>query len=248
LIASGPAAAFSVREYDGSCRFVVNVSASSNNIEQQLAKANSRLKAASAALAPKHKGGEIEEFHAANEEVLRLQRELADSKNEPYAVPCDFPVKWDVGAPLPFLLCSDYRTFLTFYISERDANWDGTYVKVVNPASTEKASLCLVTFKGCASAKLGHPNDEAQRGHPLAGRGLKGYSAQIVKNSPWLKEVAKTNSAHPHNDAKVWTLLNHYVFWFHDSTFECLAESYEVEVSAETMPDLLKRTHAKLLE
>jgi hypothetical protein len=220
----------------------------SKSIEEQLAMANIRLKAAAAALAPKHKGGEIEEFSAACDEVHRLEREVARSRNEPYAIPCDFPVKWDVGAPLPFLLCNDYRTFLTFYASKRDSGWDGSRVKIINPASTEEALLCLVTFKHCMSAKLGHPNDEAQCGHFLEGRGLDGYTAQIVKNSPWLKEVAKTNSAHPNDNPETWTLLNHYVFWFHDSTFECLAKSYEVEVSSESMPELLKRIQAKLLE
>ncbi len=220
----------------------------SKTIEKKLSQAQSRLKAATAALAPKHKGGEIEEFHSAHDEVLRLERELAASRNEPYAVPCDFPVKWDVGAPLPFLLCSDDRTFLTFYVSKRDSCSNGSHIKVVKPRSAENVSLCLVTFKSCASAKLGHPNDETQCGHPLAGRGLKGYTAQIVRNSPWLKEVAKTNSAHPHDNPESWTLINHYVFWFHDSTFECLAKSYEIELSSETMPELLKRVQAKLLE
>lgn len=121
---------------------------------------------------------------------------------EPFAVPCDFPVKWDVGAPLPFLLCNDYRTFLTFYLNEPDPNWDGTYVTVVDPASSEAASLCLVTFNNCVSAKLGHPNDEAQHGHLLAGRGAEGYTAQIVRNSPWIGEVAKINSVHPNDDPK----------------------------------------------
>jgi hypothetical protein len=220
----------------------------SQNIEDQLTQANRRLKAAVAALAPKHKGGEMEEFRAAHGEVLRLERALAESRNEPYAVPCDFPVNWDVGAPLPFLLRNDYRTFLTFYVRTQDRNWDGTYVKVVDPKSPEEVSLCLVTFEGCASAKLGHPNDEVQSGHPLAGRGLQGYTAQIVKNSPWLQEVAKTNSVHRCDRPEMWESLNHYIFWFHDSTFECLAKSYEVEVTSESMPDLLKRVQGMLLE
>jgi hypothetical protein len=80
----------------------------------------------------KYESGEREEFRAAVQEVLRLERELAKRKEEPYAVPCAFPVKWDVGAPLPFLLCNDYRTFLTFYINDPDQNWDGTYVKIVD--------------------------------------------------------------------------------------------------------------------
>lgn len=216
-------------------------------IEEKLEEAKRRLKAAVAALAPKHKGGEMEEFRAARLEVLRLERDLAELKNEPYAAPCDFPVKWDVGAPLPFLLCNDYRAFLTFYVRESHPDWDGTRVKIVDPKSMQKVSLCLVTFKRCISAKLGHPNDEVQSGHPLAGRGLEGYTAQIVKNSPWLQEVRKTNSVHSCDKPNLWNSVNHYVFWFHDSTFECLAESYEVEVSSETMSELLLRVAEKLL-
>ena len=216
-------------------------------IGEQLTEARARLKAATSSLAPKHKGGEWEEFRAAHDDVLRLEREVAREHGEPYVVPCDFPVKWDVGAPLPFLLCNDYRTFLTFYISEPDPNWDGTYVNVVDPSSSKKVSLCLVSFEQCMSAKLGHPNDEAQLGHPLYGRGLRAYTTQIVMNSPWLKEVAKTNSAHPNDDPKSWNSLNHYIFWFHDSTFECLARSYKVEVTSETMAELLNQVQGKLL-
>ncbi|MEL7312443.1 MAG: hypothetical protein AAFN07_13080, partial [Pseudomonadota bacterium] len=78
-------------------------------LESKLAEANKRLNKAIAALAPKHKGGEIEEYREAKREVLRLERELASRKREPHAIPSDFPVEWDVGAPLPHLLCSDSR-------------------------------------------------------------------------------------------------------------------------------------------
>lgn len=217
------------------------------SLESKLAEANTRLKKASAALAPKHKGGEVEEFHAAQQEVLGLEREVAAFKNEPHAVPSGFPFTWDVGAALPHLLCSDYQTFLAFYVNDPDPNWDGSYVTVVDPSSSEPASLCLVTFNRSVSAKLGHPNDEVMSGHPLYGRGLEPYSAQIVKNSPWIAEVARTNSVHHNDHPEHWKSLIHYVFWFHDSTFECLAESYEVEVSSESMAELLRRVQAKLL-
>ncbi len=220
----------------------------SKHLAKQFAEAKRRLEATSKFVSQKHDGDAWKEFNSAYEDVLRLERELAKSKGEPYAVPCNFPVKWDMGAPLPFLLCNDYRTFLTFYISDPDPNWDGTDVNVIHPASEEKASLCLVTFKNCASAKLGHPNDEVQGGHPLSGRGLDGYTAQSVINSPWIKEVAKTNSVHSYDNPERWSLLNHFIFWFHDSTFECLAESYEIEVTSESMCELLGRVQVKLLE
>ena len=99
-------------------------------IEERLAAAQERLERAIAAMAPRHRGGEWEEYEAAHSGVIALERELASAKGEPYAVPADFPIRWDVGAPLPHLLTSDYQTFLTFYAHEPDPNWDGTYATV----------------------------------------------------------------------------------------------------------------------
>src|SRR5947209_3670485 len=80
----------------------------------------------------------------AKEAVLRLERELAAAKGEEHAIPLDFPVQWDAGAPLPHLLRNDYRCFLTFYVREDDPDWDGTYVHVKDPGSPDVESLALV--------------------------------------------------------------------------------------------------------
>ncbi len=82
------------------------------------------------ALAPKHKGGEWEEYHEAHQEVLHLERQLAAAKAEEYAEPCDFPLRWDAGAPMPHLMVNDNRALLAFFLSEPDPNWDGTYVTI----------------------------------------------------------------------------------------------------------------------
>ena len=66
-----------------------------HELERQLKKAEERHQRAMKALAPKHKGGEWEEYWAANREVLRLERLLAAAKGEEYAELCDFPLKWD---------------------------------------------------------------------------------------------------------------------------------------------------------
>jgi hypothetical protein len=34
------------------------------------------------------------------------------------------------------------------------------------------------------------------------------------------------NSVHPHHDREGFARLRHYVFAFHDSTFECVARSF----------------------
>lgn len=204
------------------------------DLEGRLKLASERLSITMTTLSPK-------EFEAAHEDVLVLERKLAAAKGEQYAEPLDFPIKWDIGAPLPQLLVNDYRALLTFVISEPDPAWDGSYVTVMNPASGQAWPLGLVVFEGCMSAKLGAPNDEVFEGHPLNGKGMKAYSAQRVVNSIWLKELETINSIHRCYNPALWRDLNHYVFWFHDSTFECIAKSFKVEIYRESMESLLIR-------
>lgn len=217
-------------------------------LEKKLTQANIRMEAACKALQPKHKGGEWEEYHAAHAEQLLAERELAAAKNEEYAVPLDFPYAWDVGAPLPYLLQNDYRTFVTFLLREDDPSWDGTYVNVVDPASTSPHSVAVVEFKQCHATKMGAPNDEVFHGHPLHGKGMEAYEAQEVINSRWLAEVEAINSVHSCYNPDHWKALHHFVLWFHDSTFECAAESFDVETFDKTIPDILTELCNRLVE
>lgn len=210
-------------------------------IEQRLRSAEERLRRAVAALAPKHKGGEQEEFVSAHQEVLGLERQLAAAKQEEYAEPCGFPLKWDAGAPMPHLMVSDNKALLAFLLSEPDPAWDGSYVTIKSPADAHPEPLGLVEFNGCISAKLGAPNDEVFNGHPLWGRGLEGYQAQRVVNSRWVKQLEAINSVHSYYSPERWQDLFHFVFWFHDSTFECVAESFEVTTHRTSMKALLRQ-------
>ena len=213
-------------------------------LEERLSSARERLERAAKALAFKHQGDEYCVAHAA---VLQLERELAAARGEEHAVPIDFPVHWDAGAPLPHLLRNDYRCLLAFYVREHDPGWDGSYVTVKNPGGGTVQSLALVEFVGCVSAKLGSPNDEVFAGHPLWGKGLDGYTAQEVRNSRWLAELEAVNRVHRGYDPARWRRRHHYVFWFHDTTFECVAESFQVELYQESMADLLARACQRLL-
>jgi hypothetical protein len=57
------------------------------DLEAALRDAQERLSRAMAALAPKHRGGEMEEFRAARKAALQAERNLAGAKGEEYAVP-----------------------------------------------------------------------------------------------------------------------------------------------------------------
>jgi hypothetical protein len=210
--------------------------------------ARTRLERATKALAPRHKGGELEEFAAAQEALLEAERALAAAQNEPHAVPIEFPVQWDTGAPLPYLLQNDYRTFLVFFVRHDDPEWNGTYVKVRLADDSCSSNLAVVEFRRCICTKMGTPNDEVFHGHPLNGKGLRRYSALRVRNSPWIKELEAINSMHEGYRSESWRSLNHYIFGFHDCTFECVAESFLVEARATTIPEVLTQICGKLAQ
>lgn len=218
-----------------------------HEIEQRLVTANERFERATKALQARWQAGEQAEYWAAHGAVLVLERELAAAKGEEHAVPLDFPVKWDAGAPLPHLLCNDYKALLAFILREDKPGWDGSSVELVSPADQKTRPLALVEFMPCTAAKLGAPNDEVFHGHALQGRGLDGYTAQKVVNSRWLAEIEGINKVHHCYRPEPWWEKNHYIFWFHDTTFECIAKSFKVEVYQESMAAMLTRMCQRLV-
>jgi hypothetical protein len=81
-------------------------------------------------------------------------------------------------------------------------------------------------FEGAYAWFHGPPNDEAFEGHPLASRGLHPYAAFRVEDSSWIRHLERMNSVHEHHVPERFARLCHYVFAFHDSTFECVARSF----------------------
>jgi hypothetical protein len=154
-------------------------------------------------------------------------------------------VQWDIGAPLPYLLRSDNCTFLVFGLRDVEPDWDGIYVN--NADNPSPSNLAVVEFKGCICTKMGTPNDEVFHGHPLNGKGLELYSPLRVKNSLWIKELEAINSIHSRYSPESWRSLNHYIFGFHDCTFECVAKSFLTEARSTTIPELLTEICGKLV-
>jgi hypothetical protein len=181
------------------------------------------------------KRGGMTEFGEAQEAMIAAERVLAAELGEPYAVPLEFPVQWDIGAPLPHLIMDDSQTFLLFFLSDTQLRRDGS-AAVANPG---EECLATVEFKGCASAKMGVPNDEVFEGHPLHGKGLVRYRPLRVLNSTWIRELEAINSVHRQFKADRWNTLSHYIFGFHDCTFECVAQSFVVQTATVTIIEAL---------
>jgi hypothetical protein len=107
--------------------------------------------------------------------------------------------------------------------------------------------IAIVCFHGCRAHIFGPPNDEAFYGHPLASRGLRPYSVYRVEHSSWIRKLERMNSVHPNHRPEVFWNCQHLIFAFHDSTFECVCDRFDVSHTRRSMQDAIPQT-VKLLE
>ncbi len=152
----------------------------------------------------------------------------------------------DVGAPLPVVVADEHRVLLAYLVSEPDPNWDGSYVNVVS-ADTAGA-VAIVSFARCSLHMFGPPNDESFGGHPLAKRGLVPYSVSEIHYSSWLKLRIKMNRVHSRHSDSMFSDLRHFIFAFHDSTFECLATDFTVSMFRGSINDAMAHMVSMLAE
>jgi hypothetical protein len=179
-------------------------------------------------------------FHKTREDILQFEREISILKGENYCIPWDLDVDfpWEIGVPAPHLLHNDDKTFLLYFLSKKYKIPNERGIEIVN-IKTVKRKIAIVEFRRCVSAKIGSPNDEVLEGHPLYGKGLKYHAAAMVKNSAWIKEIESINNLHNQYNPAYSLDLNHYLIPFKDSTFECIATSFEVNVVEGTMKNAL---------
>ena len=124
----------------------------------------------------------------------------------------------DVGAPCPLVFADEAGLVLAYRVRD-----EPPYQPTTQP-------LAVVRFHGSYFHSFGPPNDEALDGHPLSGRGLHSYGVFEVNGSSLLRGLERMNSIHPNHDPRRFNALTHYIFTFHDSTFECVAESLEAMI------------------
>ena len=119
--------------------------------------------------------GYMDDFETRRLEELEAERRTAKRAGRPYAMPCDFPLEWCTGAPMPTLLSSENRTFLIFYLDGLEG----------------KHRVGRTEFKGVWSVKFGEPDENAIMRHSLIGSGFDGFSPMRVVGSPWVSEILR---------------------------------------------------------
>jgi hypothetical protein len=128
------------------------------------------------------------------------------------------------------MLFADEHSVTVVYYVEEDLlapEWADRLIEAES-ADNLDALCAVVSFARVHAHMFGPPNDEAFGGHPLAARGLTPYGAFEVVNSSWLRVLEKMNSVHPYHRPEHFDAHKHFILSFHDSTFECIAQSFDV--------------------
>src|SRR5262249_8093177 len=132
----------------------------------------------------------------------------------------------DTGAPMPVVFGDESNLFLAYWLA---------------PAGEERT---ILKFASPRAHYLGPPNDEALQGHPLWPHGLRHYGIFEITSSSWIRSLERMNRVPPRHSPERYEELRHYVFTFHDSTFECIAKGVSVEArfvsGSENVKDLLQ--------
>ncbi len=146
-----------------------------------------------------------------------------------------------VGAPCPMILGGEGYLYLAYFLEEREPIWDGKTIRVVGEKSLDEP-VALVRFTRVCAHMFGPPNDESFSGHPLASRGLRPYRVHEVRDSSWIRRLERMNSVHPFHRSERFAGDRHFIFAFHDSTFECVALEFSVSVHAGSVVEVLARS------
>ena len=160
-------------------------------------------------------------------------------------VSMDAPPPPDGGAPLPVVVGDERRLLLAYIVSTPVPGWDGTHVTAVSPDSPDR-TIAIVSFARPYCHMFGPPNDEAFAGHPLASRGLQRYSVSEIEESSWIQALERMNAVHPYHRPDHFADRRHYIFSFHDSTFECVAEGLTADVHRGSIRSAIRVMTARL--
>jgi hypothetical protein len=148
------------------------------------------------------------------DELLTVERQLAQLRNAEYAVPMSWNVQWTRSSSFAVYFAKTFKGYFAYDKLMRD--------------SRDGSSIALVEVPYCYAMKCGGANDEVFKGEPLAGAGLDLLGAFIVENSSWISAEKKIHQVHSQFDESLWRDFKHFVWRFHDGQIEAIAKTTSV--------------------
>jgi hypothetical protein len=130
----------------------------------------------------------------------------------------------DFGAPLPFVVAREGKLLLAYY-GDFEQNHRSDAPLVVNQGTV--GSIVVVSFRRPLSYFSVPLSNETLDAHPLAFRGLTRNGVYRVEKSSWIRRLLAAQLVHRRALPETFQNSIHFVFVFHDSIFECVADSFE---------------------
>ena len=90
-------------------------------------------------------------------------------------------------------------------------------------------SDCTILFEEPLVYKFGYPNNEVSHYTNVA-KAIEAEDLVLykLKDTEWIKSIIKLNSNHPKHSDKLFESFYHFLIFFEDNTFECLATDYKI--------------------
>jgi hypothetical protein len=131
------------------------------------------------------------------------------------------------GAPKPRVFATEHSIAISYWL---EFPTDAEMLAAKSPLRdmAGRAIYAVIVFRRCTSHLFGYPNSEAFMGHLLAEHGYIPFSAYEVCNSSWIKQIEKMNRVHSKHSPSLFLNRRHFIFGFHDTTFEVICHDYEV--------------------
>jgi hypothetical protein len=145
----------------------------------------------------------------------------------------------DPGAPLPFVVAREGKVLLAYY---GEFEFAGSSEAPTVVKRTMPGSVVVVSFRRALSYFSIPLSNETLDAHPLAFRGLFRYGAYRVEKSSWIRRLVSAQYVHRRARPEAFQNSKHFVFVFHDSVFECVADDVEhwiVESAMESVHEQL---------
>lgn len=144
------------------------------------------------------------------------------SKNGPMLLPLKDIPEADMGAPYPFIIASEYGLVqLYYYVAVYDLNADGKRVDA--KVNDDRDFIAEVSFENPQAHLLGGPDENSNRSHELFDQ----YDATTELYSGF--ELITSNKIPQFRLSGLGMApdgYRHFIFPFHDSTFEIIAKCY----------------------
>ncbi len=143
----------------------------------------------------------------------------------------------NAGASLPVIFCDEFQLKLAYLVHKTDnESIDDAAAVTVNQDSASK-ELIIIEFSSFCVYSFGIPNHR-----PINKQQFENtiYPLGIfrIENSSWISALEKEESSSLTFTRKRVLSCQHFIIYFQNSTFECIAEDFEIRREQNTISNI----------